>query len=461
MEKKFINKKLSQKLHKKQTGFIHKHLTGILIISLSIIIVGLLFTKGIKIVIGKLNFKEILPTFNVNVDDKKHTNFLLTGIGGEGHSGENLTDTIIVASLNHKDKMVTMLSLPRDLFVNSQIGKTKINNIYEFALQKYEDKNLAMQELKKVTENITGLPIHYYINIDFKGFIEAIDTLGGIDIYLDKPFTDKAYPKQGTFDYETFHLDAGNQHLNGKTALKYVRSRHSTSDFDRSRRQQQVMTLVKEKAMKLGILTSPSKLKSLYQSFSNNVSTNLSWDEIAILAGIAKDIPKENILTQTIHNNPLELGGFLYVPDRAYFGNAFVLIPNGGSYKTLSNYQEIKKFNNYYHYNTALFQKNVTIEILNGTRQSSMAYYTKMMLARNGFDIIKFGNAPVKNIQRTTIYLNNETIKEKSLVPLLEFIPGEIKKEIPVDIPINGGDIIIVLGQDFASYYKSNPSSFY
>ncbi len=166
-------------------------------------------------------------------------NILVLGIGGVGHEAPTLSDTMLVLSIDPQTKDTAMLSIPRDLYVKiPATGKyatqySKIN-----AANAYGGPELAA----KVVSSVIGVPIHYYILVDFSGFRQAVDAVGGVDVTVGKAIYDPEYPcdneKGG---YCPFSVAAGPQHMNGTVALRYARSRKSTSDFDRAARQQQII----------------------------------------------------------------------------------------------------------------------------------------------------------------------------------------------------------------------------
>ena len=158
-----------------------------------------------------------------------------------------------------------------------------------------------MAELgKKVTE-ITGEPVDKYLNIDFAGFKKFVDILGGVEIDVPEDIVDYEYP-DNNWGYQTFRIKKGFQALDGATALKYVRSRHSTSDFSRSARQQLVLKAIKDKLFTMNALTSPTKLSSLYSAVTSHIKTNLSFDEIIELAVFAKDLNNSKILSFNLND---------------------------------------------------------------------------------------------------------------------------------------------------------------
>ncbi|MFA5792604.1 MAG: LCP family protein [Candidatus Gracilibacteria bacterium] len=439
-------------------------------LSIVALILGVLTLRG---VVGAIRTGEPLSVKRIIIsavgngletDAYGHTNILLIGVGGEGHDGANLTDTMIVASIDSADDTVSMLSIPRDIYVeNEKVGwGTRINGIYEYVLDQNDDPIEAEAELEKEIEKILKVDIHYYAKIDFKGFTEIVDAMDGITVDVKDSIADLSYPADdgsATF-YEPFYLSAGAQILDGETALKYARSRHTTSDFDRASRQQQVLSAIKEKALSLGMLSSPSKIKDLYFAIANNFQTNLSLSEILALAGEAKDIDLEGINSAVLNDLAYEMAGFLYTPPREE-GDPFYLKPYAG------DFSEVQTFAQLFFYHPEIYKAQIKIEVLNGTKEASLAGLTKMYLVRNGFNVVDFGNALNRETPDTIIFkvdeknsLPNETLE---ILPSLTF--GEIISQIPTEYSIlnrpTTADIIIILGQDFADYYKENEEHFY
>jgi LCP family protein required for cell wall assembly len=138
-----------------------------------------------------------------------------------------------------------------------------------------------------------GIPIHYYVRLNFTAFEKLIDEIGGVDIYAEKTINDPKYPDEGT-GYDPFYLPAGQHHLDGKTALKFARSRHGTGDFDRAKRQQQVILAARDQVVKLDqlprlIANGPAILSAL----GSSVQTDLSFDQSVQLARILNNVPRE------------------------------------------------------------------------------------------------------------------------------------------------------------------------
>jgi len=328
-------------------------------------------------------FSSIDPT-------KDKINVLLTGIWWGSHEWTDLTDTIILASISPNKKTVSMLSIPRDLYVSYPTGWAwRVNELYTRWLKKESEKN-AMNYLKEKVEEITWEKIDYYANIDFDGFTKFVDLLDGIEVNVPKDLEDREYP-DGNWWYEVFSIKKWVQTLDGKTALKYARSRHSTSDFDRSLRQQLVIKAIKEKLFDLKYISSPSKLKALFYTLSSNIKTDLTLKEIISLAGIAKGIPTENIFSFNLNTSCFDwdcnIWGFLYYGDRNAFGGASVVLPEWATASSVSSYKDINKFGNLVFNYPEIFVEKNEIVFVNTTKVGWLASKFASNLKRYWFNI--------------------------------------------------------------------------
>ena len=238
-------------------------------------------------------------------EEEGEINILLLGIGGAGHEGGTLADTIILASIRpgeNKDDLseISLFSIPRDFIVFLPEGYDfrKINSA--FAYGELQGEGIGAQWTIDALVDWTGLSIPYYGVIDFAGFEQTIDDLGGIDINVENGFSDSFYPDSDFGYLPTITFEEGAQRMDGEQALQFVRSRNGTngegSDFARSRRQQLVLSAVKEKATALRISTSLGTITKLLDTFAENFSTNMEPWELKRLYDLTKGISQENIL---------------------------------------------------------------------------------------------------------------------------------------------------------------------
>ncbi len=394
-------------------------------------------------------------------DKYGHTNILLLGVAGTNKEGGNLTDSIMVVSIDPQGPSVSFLSFPRDLFISSSVGNHKINEIYararskaiaplvkkgvlsmnelsEKTIKKVEKKGLNVA--KKAISDFTGIPIHYGVIVNFDVFQETVDELGGLDIYVPKDIEDPFYP-DGKYGFETFTIRRGPQHLNGATALKYARSRKTSSDFDRARRQQDIILAIRDKAANKDLLTDMDKLKSFYTLFQKNVTMDLSLVEIVALAKTAVGIDYKRAVSAVLNDDPTKQGGFLYVPDRAEYGGRFVLRPK--------NLVDTQKFINLVLINPKVLLEQAQLEILNGSGIEGEARRLSLRLKRFGLHVIQIGNYEEESV-RQGFYQNLTDINFSKTETFLEDLLRlkKLKTETPFmkNEDQNLVDIQIVIG---------------
>jgi LCP family protein required for cell wall assembly len=272
------------------------------------------------------------------------TNVLILGSDKRsvGETSSELTDTLLVASIGRVEGNVVLISLPRDLWVKAPSGyHSKINAVYAYG---------GSEELMQVIEDILGVPIHYYAVVNFDLFKDTIDILEGIEIDVEKTFDDFYYPVEGKENapdnerYETIHFDAGPQTMDGDTALKFVRSRKGTNDegtdFARAARQQKVIMAIKNKIFSLKTILDIKKLKELYDTYSENVDTNLSFADAQGFYLLSEQLDFDSFRTIVLDDrSAADSGGLLYAPiDRSLYGGAYVLIPRAGDFSQLHAY---------------------------------------------------------------------------------------------------------------------------
>jgi LCP family protein required for cell wall assembly len=404
--------------------------------------------------------------------DDDRVNFLLLGVGGSGHDGPELTDTIIFGSLKPSTSEVGLISVPRDLNVNiPEYGYRKINNVNAFA--EMNNRGSGPAATAAVIEEILGEPVHYTIKVDFKGFEEIIDDLGGIDVYVERDFTDTTYPLDDQLgSVETISFTEGWTHMSGNTALKYARSRHGSngegSDFARAARQQKMLLAVKDKTLSLGVLLNPAKLNRILGTIQDNVKTNLTLWEMMRFAKYAPDINSEDIAMHVLDNR----GGLLY---DANINGAYVLLPYEEDWSELQAVAAdifTKSINDPAITTAAQTSSpslNVAVEIQNGTATTGLASQTAQLLESSGFTVVTVGNAANRESPKTVIYDLTDGVKDDELAALKEYlsadvymstkgylaaeavVPDEVLAETPgLDLVTSQSDIdfLIILGQD-------------
>ncbi len=307
------------------------------------------------------------------------TNILLLGTGGAGHQGGDLTDTIMVLSIDSKNKDAALISIPRDFWVDS-LGM-KVNAVYAVANgSNHKDNRLA--GAKTVVGEILGIPIHYGLRIDFAGFEKIIDAIGGIEVMVERSFDDYHYPiagkendncgyrliteetTEGTVSFyvdangqrvpagvnvyacrfEHIHFEQGLTHMDGSTALKFVRSRMGTnnegSDFARAARQQKVLAAVKDKVFSTQTLLNPQRVMAIGSTLGASLDTDITSEEIFSFFKIARQFDQVNLRSLVLDDTgPNSL---LVNPPPNDYNGQWVLIPRDGDYERLR--QIVKQF---------------------------------------------------------------------------------------------------------------------
>ncbi|MGB3905259.1 MAG: LCP family protein [Anaerolineae bacterium] len=223
---------------------------------------------------------------------KERVNILLLGVDQRPREeGPWRSDTMIMVTVDPKSMTAGALSIPRDLYVEIPgYGERRINMAH-FLGDAYDYPGDGPGLTMKTLEYNFGFPIHYYIRINFQGFRETVDYLGGITINVEEEIWDYRYP-DGQYGYATVHIPAGVQVMNGRMALQYARTRHGGTDFDRLRRQLQVLLAIREKALRLELIP---RIPILARTMGHTVRTNLQLGEVISLAQIATQIDAEDI----------------------------------------------------------------------------------------------------------------------------------------------------------------------
>ncbi len=353
------------------------------------------------------------------------------------------TDTMIVATLDPVTLQAGVLSIPRDLWVEIP-GYThnRINTAHYIG--DYDDYPGGGPALAVETvEHNLGFEIDYYVRVNFQAFTDLVDEIGGIDIDVEETIDDPLYP-DANYGYDPLTIEAGEQHFDGELALKYARTRHTgNGDFDRARRQQQVILAILEKATQPAVLTRlVSKAPELYAMVEASSSTDLKLDQAVALAGLARKIDAEAIHFAVIDENCTENWT---TPD-----DSMVLVPIRERMREKRDYifglepveapEEVPE--------TEESAEPATLSVLNGTLTPGLAQSTADFLTANGFTVTNFANANRQDYDSSLIILNrdfpavaDELVAQLGL-PRSSVVNGEN--------PTAEYDIVVILGQDYA-----------
>lgn len=267
------------------------------------------------------------PDYDTPVKESDRIDILIMGIRGENDpdadtGGPLLTDSIQLFSYSKTTGKSSLVSLPRDLYVTIHNNKKdKLNSAYEYGLSHSSN---SLKFIKEKISQISGVYVDQVVIFDFSSFQEIVDALGGVDVTLTAPFSESQQ-----WGY-AFSLPAGPNHLDGKTALYYARSRYSSNDFDRSRRQQQIIFAIKDKLLQLNFLSDPVKSFSILNLIRNDIKTDIGIWDIKQSMDLANQVKVDQIKRSVISTEN-------FLIDSKENG-AYILTPKSG------NFKDIKKF---------------------------------------------------------------------------------------------------------------------
>jgi len=401
--------------------------------------------------------------------EKNKINILLLGIAGEGKPGKNLTDTIMIASIDTEKKRVAFLSLPRDLLIS--IPQTnlqaKINSAYQYFLGTSKNETEpAIENFLQITKNITGLDMDYYFILNFDGFQKIIDSIEGINVMNERDILDTRFPGPN-YSYETFELAKGFHHLDGATALKYARERHGDpeGDFGRAKRQQQVIQAAKNKIFSTKTFLDFSVLNNLLNALGDNIKTNVAPQEIGSFIKLIQRLDLQNINTVVVDawkkesllkGTHVELGGTI----------GSVLVPRSGNYSEIKELAEnIFSLEELKRKRAEIAKENSSIAIINQTSDNQITGKIRHLLGTdldyNNISILS-GNQKGSEA-KTQIYDLTGGVQPFTLNELVTRLPGEANyapteslKKLAEEEKI---DMVISLGKDLLTRYNKEEVS--
>lgn len=347
---------------------------------------------------GAAGLKGKVTLSQLKGEGEGRINVLLLGVGDSTHAGAQLSDSIMVLSIDPQSKEVAMLGLPRDLWVNIPgWGYSKINAAHAYGEQAKEGSGPDLA--KRVVSSTLGVPIHYFIRTDFTAFKQAVDAVGGINVTVEHDLYDMEYPcEQNESRRCGFKLKAGTQKLDGATALRYVRCRKGNcgDDFGRAKRQQQVLLALKAKALSLKTILDPKKMASLVDTVGDNVRTDLQLSELQRLAEISKTIKTDKMINAVLDNNA-ETGTNLV--RLANIGGASVVVPAGG----VGNFGQIQQYVKSIFVDGYIKQENARLQVENGTLRAGMALNAVNLLKSYSYNVINIASADRADYTKTRI----------------------------------------------------------
>jgi LCP family protein required for cell wall assembly len=364
-------------------------------------------------------------------------NILLAGDSSDdlGHSGANLTDSILIASIDTQNHSVFLLSIPRDLWVyvpglNSYQKINAANDVTNFSKPGYPSG--GMGQLQEIIQTDLGIPIDYYALMDYGAFKDSVNAVGGVTI--DVQSSDPRGLNDCSIDYSNHqklvdHLSNGEHTLNGEQALDLARARgdcipgsygFADSDFQRTKDQRQLFIAVAEKAKSLGIISNPDKISNLFNAFGNNVETDLSLPDVLALVQITKGTNPANAKSYSF-SSTLTDGSHPILTDYRSPSGEDAIIPTAGigNFSALTQYYEQLTSNN------PVVKEGANVVILNGSNVIGLASKQQAILEGKGLSVASIADA-TSEYPTTMIVDNSKGADPNSLKLLKQLYPGTI-----------------------------------
>ncbi len=376
-------------------------------------------------------------------------NILLLGRGGGNHDGPDLTDTMILASIDPVNHTASLISIPRDLWIDiPNEGAMKINAAWESGEFSYLGSeqtgstnanviNAAFSQADQSVESVLGVPIDYNMIMNFQAFQQAVNTVNGVIVNVPTSLVDPTMAWEN--NNNPVLAQAGLQAFDGAQALSYVRSRETTSDFARAQRQRAVLVALENKVETLGIISNPLKLSSLFGEFGNNVATDLSMTDAARLYSIIKDINTNNVTSIGLADPPNS-----YIATGQLDGQAIDL-PTAG----LFNYSAIQTFVRGQLKDPYILNENAKVLVLNGTSVPGLATNMANELTSYGYNVIGASNAPNTGWTQTTLVDLSNGKDKYTLHYLEQRLNVTAENKLPDNsIQTNGADFVIIIGSN-------------
>lgn len=377
-------------------------------------------------------------------EGRNRISILLMGIDQRCEDdGPSHTDSMMVLTIDPVGLSAAVLSLPRDLWVEiPNFGVDRINQANYYG-EIYEYPGGGQALAVQTVETLLGVPIDYYVAVNFDAFVEVVNLVGGIDIDVPEAIEDPKYPDQ-CYGYDPFSIEPGEQHLDGEAALKYARTRATFGgDVDRAERQQAVMLAVRQQVFDLNSLPQLlAQAPQLWQTSQENVRTNMTLNEAIQLALLAQDIPRDSIRTAVldynyVYNETTPDGRQVLVPVRENIRQLRdqLFAPPAIPTPVIENLPAL------------MAAEQARVAVLNGTAEFGLAGSTQEYLQSFGITVTEIGNADAST------YLTSQIITYGSypntsryLTQLMHVPPLNISSGINPD---GDYDILIIIGNDW------------
>ncbi len=394
-------------------------------------------------------------------EKEDRVNVLLIAVGGEGHNGENLADTIMVASIRPSTNTVALLSIPRDLYVQvpGENYFTKINAVHAYG--ESQKKNNGPEVLRDQVEEMTGQPMHYYARIDFTAFKNIVDTVGGVNTTIENSFTDY---------WHKISFPAGTEKMNGERALAYVRARYiegsEGGDFKRAARQQQILLALRDKVFSVNTAFDFRAVNAILDSLSDNIRTDMQLWEMKRFFELARMLDGATVHSVVLSTGP---SGVLVGATEVLGGTpASVLRPRTGDYSEIqaiagnifsdevsktvapsaeSQIADVPPDNEASEATPSPQVAKPTVEIRNGTNVAGLAAKSSEELTGKGYEVVTIGNAANRSTTKTTVYAIDAQATDGAKV-IADFLSAQTDSGLPEGEAATEAKVLIILGAD-------------
>jgi len=387
-------------------------------------------------------FGQLLPTWT----GTDRVTVLVLGVDERSQeTGPWRTDTIMVLTVDPVTRQAGVLSIPRDLWVPIPGYSDGRINTAHFLGDLYNTPGGGPGLAAETVEYNLGVAIDYVVRVNFQAFVTLVDQIGGVDVYVEAEINDPLYPDSG-YGYDPLYIGAGWHHFDGEMALKYARTRHGSSDFDRAQRQQQVLLAVLERVTSYELLPELARTApELYQTLSSSVHTDMATDQMLALGNVAISVDRESIRFGVIDHTCTQPW---VTPDGAQ-----VLVPLRDRMREVRDYifqttplevvsgEEAPEL-------PSPTPELATVAVLNGTTRPGLAGATADLLRGRGFDVVHMGNAD-RNDYSTTLLVEHRA-KPATVPRLVRALNLAATAVVQGQGDDSAYDIVVVLGQDFA-----------
>ncbi|MEM6997629.1 MAG: LCP family protein [Patescibacteria group bacterium] len=376
----------------------------------------------------------------VNKEGDGRINVLMLGKGGDSHDGGELTDSIVVVSIDPFANSASLLSLPRDLYVDAPgLWSMKINSVYQTQKNKTFDEGgnnteaeqAGLSKISETVESIIGIPVHYYSMFDFNAVERVVDTIGGLQINVEERLFDS------TFSGYRLNVYPGEQVFDGQKTLFYVRSRYTSprGDFDRSKRQREVLLALKEQVFSVENFANPVRANEMLNILGDSLQTNMSLNEAFLLYDVVRQVETSSIGSLGLDQDPqLVTTGFV--------GDQSVVIPVEGR----NTYAAIQSHVRNVLKDGFLASENATVTVLNGSGLTGYAGRVASELESYGYNVITVQDAPTQDYLGTVIInqAQNKPYTERYLEQRFEVTSTSSVSSL--DSGNHGSDFVIIVG---------------